>query len=149
LATPGIISLYQQAETGSYDPIKVVTSKEATQISGNLTFQVSPGSRFAVNDLHNSYIRLEVERIFLYTRSAAGALNPNIFLGDKHSANFIKQFRICCNDMTITENFDFVYETNILGATISDATKIKKPEILQLLVQFLMEKDQFVANIFV
>ena len=32
----------QQAEVGSYDPIKVVTSKEATQISGNLTFQVSP-----------------------------------------------------------------------------------------------------------
>jgi hypothetical protein len=31
--------------------------------------------------------------------------------------------------MTITENLDFVYETNILGATISDATKIKKPEI--------------------
>jgi hypothetical protein len=48
----------QQAETGSYDPIKVVTSKEATPNSGNLTFQVSPGSKFAVNDLHISYIRL-------------------------------------------------------------------------------------------
>jgi hypothetical protein len=46
----------QQAEIGSYDPIKVVTSKEATPISSNLTFQVSPGSKFAVNDLHNAYI---------------------------------------------------------------------------------------------
>jgi hypothetical protein len=36
----------QQAETGSYDPIKVVTSKEATPISGNLTFQVSPVQDF-------------------------------------------------------------------------------------------------------
>jgi hypothetical protein len=44
----------QQAEVGSYDPIKVVTSKEATPISGNLTFQVSPGSKFAVNNLHNA-----------------------------------------------------------------------------------------------
>jgi hypothetical protein len=46
----------QQAETGSYDRIKVVTSKEAVPISGNLTFQISPGSRFAVNDLNNAYI---------------------------------------------------------------------------------------------
>jgi hypothetical protein len=29
----------KQAETGSYDPIKVVTSKEATPISGNLIFK--------------------------------------------------------------------------------------------------------------
>jgi hypothetical protein len=31
----------QQDETGSYDPIKLVTSKEATPIHDNLTFQVS------------------------------------------------------------------------------------------------------------
>jgi hypothetical protein len=116
----------QQGETGSYDPIKVITSKKATPISGNLTFQGSPGSRFNVNDLHNSYIRLEVERTFLYTKSGDGAVNANIFLGDTHSANFTKQLRICCNDMTITENLDFVYETNILGATIEDATKIQE-----------------------
>jgi hypothetical protein len=119
----------QQAETGSYDPIKLVIYKETTPISGNLTFQVSPGSRFAVNDLHNSYSRLEVERTFLNIKSYGGAINAQIFLGDKHSANFMKQFRICCNDMTITENLDFVYETNILGAIISDATKFNKPEI--------------------
>jgi hypothetical protein len=93
---------------GSYDPIKVVTSKEATPVTINLTFQVSPGSRFAVNDLHNSYISLEVERIFLDTKSTGGAAALNIFLPDKHVANFIKQFRICCNDTTITENLDFV-----------------------------------------
>jgi hypothetical protein len=34
----------QQAETGSYDPLKTVSSKEATPFSGNLTFQVSPES---------------------------------------------------------------------------------------------------------
>jgi hypothetical protein len=45
----------QQAETGSYDSVKVVISKKATPISGNLTFQISPGSKFAVNDLHNAY----------------------------------------------------------------------------------------------
>ena len=82
-----------------------------------------------MNDLHNSYIRLEVERVFLYTKNAGGAAAINIFLGDKHSANFIKQFRICCNDTTITENLDFVFETNILGATISDLTKNRKPDI--------------------
>jgi hypothetical protein len=36
---------------------------------------------------------------------------------------------MCCNDTTITENLDFVYETNILGATISDLTKPRKPDI--------------------
>jgi hypothetical protein len=120
----------QQAETGSYDPIKVVTSKEATPVTGNLTFQVSPGSKFSVNDLHNAYLRLDVERKFIYTNSGAGALAADTitFVGDKHAANFIKQFRICCNDNTITENFDFVYETNILGATIPDSIKTSKPE---------------------
>jgi hypothetical protein len=68
----------QQTETGSYDPIKVVTSKEATPISGNLTFQVSPGSKFAGNDLHKANLHLEVERTFIYTRSAAGAIGSNI-----------------------------------------------------------------------
>ena len=34
----------QQAETGSYDPIKVVTSKEANPIARNFTIQISPGS---------------------------------------------------------------------------------------------------------
>jgi hypothetical protein len=70
----------QQAEVGSYDPIKVVTSKEAVPISGNLTFQISPGSRFAVNDLHNAYLRLEVERNFLYTNSGAGALGQDTII---------------------------------------------------------------------
>jgi hypothetical protein len=119
----------QQAEVGSYDPLKVVTSKEATPVTDNLTFQVLPGSKFAVNDLHNSYIRLEVARTFLYTTSGAAAVNARIFLGDKHAANFIKQFRICCNDTTITENLYFVYETNIFGARISDLIKPRKPDI--------------------
>jgi hypothetical protein len=120
----------QQAETGSYDPIKVVTSKEATPVSGNLIFQVSPGSKFSVNDLHNAYLLLDVERKFLYTNIGAGALANDLlsFVGDKHAGNFIKQFRICCNDNTITKNLDFVYETNILGVTIPDSIKSKKPE---------------------
>jgi hypothetical protein len=120
----------QQAETGSYDPRKVVTSKEGTPISGNLTFQVSPGSKFAVNDLYNAYVRLEVERAFIYTNNAGIPVGQNLvaFVGDKHAANFIKQFRICCNDNTITENLDFVYETNIIGATIADSIKSTKPE---------------------
>jgi hypothetical protein len=94
----------QQAETGSYDPIKVVTSKEATPVSANLTFQVSPGSKFSINDLHNAYIFLDVERTFIYTNNAGAAVGQNLvaFVGDKHAANFIKQFRICCNDNIIT-----------------------------------------------
>jgi hypothetical protein len=125
------LSVYtQQAKTGSYDPIKEVTSKEANPISGNLTFQVSPGSKFAVNDLHNAYIGLNVERTFIYTNNAGAAVAHDLvaFIGDKHDDNFIKQFRICCNDNTITENLDFVYETNILGVTIPDSIKSSKPE---------------------
>jgi hypothetical protein len=66
----------------SYDPFKVVTSKEGTPISGNLTFQVSLGSRFAVNYLHNAYLHLEVERTFIYIRSDVGAISNdiNVFL---------------------------------------------------------------------
>jgi hypothetical protein len=70
----------EQAEVGSYDPIKVVTSKETTPVTGNLTFQVSPVSRFAVNDLHNSYLRLEVERTFLYTNSVLQLWTLKFFL---------------------------------------------------------------------
>jgi hypothetical protein len=70
----------QQVETGSYDPIKVVTSKEATPISGNLTFQVSPGSRFVVNDLHNAYLYLDVERTFLILKVQEGLLLLKFFL---------------------------------------------------------------------
>jgi hypothetical protein len=51
-----------------------------------------------------------------------------VIVGDKHSGNFIKQFKICCNDNTITEILDFVYETNIFGATIPDSIKSTKPE---------------------
>jgi hypothetical protein len=100
----------QQTETGSYDPIKVVTSKEATPISGNLTFQVSPGSKFAGNDLHNAYLRLNIQRTFIYTNNGGAPVAQNLiaFVGDKHAANLIKQFRICCNDNTITENLEFV-----------------------------------------
>jgi hypothetical protein len=123
----------QQVQVGSYDLIKVVTSKEATPISGSLTFQASLGSRFAVNDLHNAYLHLEVERNFNYTNSAGDVFGEGehlkIFLGDKHAGNFIQQFRICCNDITITENLEFVYETNILGATIADSVKSRKPEM--------------------
>jgi hypothetical protein len=42
----------------------VVTSKKTIPISGNLTFHVSPGSRFAVNDLYNPYLRLELKESF-------------------------------------------------------------------------------------
>jgi hypothetical protein len=108
----------------------VVTSKETTPISANLTFQVSPGSKFSVNDLHNAYIRLWVEKTFQYNNNTGVAVAHNLvaFVGDKHAANFIKQFRICCNYNTITENLDFVYETNILDATIPDSIKSTKPE---------------------
>jgi hypothetical protein len=50
------------------------------------------------------------------------------FLETNTHVIFIKQFRICWNDITITENLDFVFETNILGATISDSVKQRKPE---------------------
>jgi hypothetical protein len=110
----------------------VVTSKEATPISGNFTFQVSYGSRFAINDLHTAYLLLEVERTFIYTRSADDAIanDINVFFGDKNSDNFIKQFKICCNNITITENLDFVFETNILVASIADLVTARKPETL-------------------
>jgi hypothetical protein len=79
----------QQAETGSYNPLKVVTSKEATPISGKMTFQVSPGSRFAVNDLHKPYLYLEVGRNFVFTTGGAIGNRLITLIGDKHAANFL------------------------------------------------------------
>jgi hypothetical protein len=110
--------------------LKKVTSKEAVPISGNLTFQVSPSSRFAVNDLHNAYLLLDVERDFIYTKQGAVAFAADtiVLVGDKYAGNFIQWFRICCNDTPITENLEFVFETNILGATIADSVKSTKPE---------------------
>jgi hypothetical protein len=42
----------------------VVTSKEVTPVSGKLAFQVSPRFKFSINDFHNAYLHLEVERKF-------------------------------------------------------------------------------------
>jgi hypothetical protein len=92
------LSVYtQQAETWSYNPLKMVTSKAAVPISGNLTFQVSPSSRFAVNDLHNVYLLLDVERDFIYIKQGAGALATDtiVFVGNKHAGNFIQRFKFC------------------------------------------------------
>jgi hypothetical protein len=137
----------QQAETGSYDPIKVVTSNEATPVSGNLTFHVSPGSKFSFNDLHNAYLYLDIERKFTYTNGGVGSLGVDqiALVGDKHAGNFIKQFRICCNDNTITENLDFLYETNILGETIPDSIQSKKPETFTPISNLIPVGDPAVA----
>jgi hypothetical protein len=51
-----------------------------------------------------------------------------VLIGDKHAANFIDQYFICCNDIEITENRDFSFETNILGETVPDSIKFKQPE---------------------
>jgi ABC-type histidine transport system ATPase subunit len=62
----------------------VVTSKEAAPISGNLIFQISQSSRFPIKDLHNAYLRLEVEKQFTYTYNAGDAIANNgvAFFGD-------------------------------------------------------------------
>jgi hypothetical protein len=75
-------------------------------------------------------LRLEVGRSFTYTNNTGTAVAYDLttFVGDKHATNFIKQFRIGCNDNFITENLDFVYGTNILGAIISDSIKSSKPK---------------------
>jgi hypothetical protein len=60
-----------------------------------------------------------------------------LFLGEKDTDNFIRQIRICCNDITITEFLDFVFETNILGAKISDKIKSKKPKTFTLIANLV------------
>jgi hypothetical protein len=52
----------QQSERGSYNPIIRNIPKESTPTSGNLTFQISPGGKFDVYNMHNSYLRLLVTR---------------------------------------------------------------------------------------
>jgi hypothetical protein len=43
--------------------------KEATPTTGNLTFQISPGSKFDVYDSHNAYLKMRVNRFLTYTCS--------------------------------------------------------------------------------
>ncbi|GMO12619.1 MAG: hypothetical protein Ta2E_00980 [Mycoplasmoidaceae bacterium] len=51
-----------------------------------------------------------------------------VFICDKPAANFFKQVRKYCKDPLISVSFDFVYETNILGATFGEAVKYRYTE---------------------
>jgi hypothetical protein len=105
-----------------------MVQKEATPTTGNLTFQISPRSKFHVYDMHNTYLKMRVNRFLTYTRDADPSQSTIVFIGDKHEANFFRQLRIYYNDTLITESLDFVDETNILGATFSDNIKYKYPK---------------------
>jgi hypothetical protein len=105
-----------------------MVNKEATPTTGNFTFQISPGSKFDVYDMHNAYLKMRVNRFLTYTCSNAANQKLIVFIGDKHAANFFRQVRIYCNDALITESLDFVYETNILGAIFNDNIKYKYPK---------------------
>jgi hypothetical protein len=52
----------QQSERESYNPISRMVPKEAIPTTGNLTFQISPGSKFDVCDMHNAYLKMRVNR---------------------------------------------------------------------------------------
>jgi hypothetical protein len=101
----------QQSEGGSYNSIVRNVPQESTPTSGNFTFQISPGGKFDIYDMHNSYLRLLVTRRLTYTRNADPAAVLITFLGDKHEVNFFKQVRIYCSDTLIVEYLDFVLET--------------------------------------
>jgi hypothetical protein len=72
--------------------------KEATPTTGNLTFQISPGSKFDVYDMHNADLIMRVNRFLIYTRDEDPSAALIIFIGDKHAANFFRHVRIYCND---------------------------------------------------
>jgi hypothetical protein len=73
-----------------------MVSKEATPTTGNLTFRISPGSKFDVYDMHNAYFKMRVNRNLTYTFNGAIAQNTLLtaFLRDKHAANFFRQVSI-------------------------------------------------------
>jgi hypothetical protein len=45
--------------------------KEATPTTGNLTFQISSGSKFDVYDMHNAYLQMRVNKFFTFTFKGA------------------------------------------------------------------------------
>ncbi|GMO12404.1 MAG: hypothetical protein Ta2E_00230 [Mycoplasmoidaceae bacterium] len=87
---------------------------------------------YDVYDIHNAYIRITVTLTLAFTSNvgyfaAAGDIMKE-FICDKRAANFFKQIRKYCNDLLISESLDFIYETNILGATFGEAVKYRNPE---------------------
>jgi hypothetical protein len=107
----------------------VITSKEATPISGNLTFQVSPDQNLLlITFITLMYFMKLKGTLFILEVLLVLVVMILIFLCDKHAGSLIKQFRIFYNDNTITENLDFVYVTNILCVTIPDSIKSCKPK---------------------
>jgi hypothetical protein len=98
-------------EGGSYNLIVHMIPKESIPTSGNLILKISPGVKFDVYDMYNSYIRLEINLEITYTYSAAfGNFNSvmKIFLGNKHPANFFQQVRIYYNNTLLVKSLDFV-----------------------------------------
>ena len=75
----------QQTEGGSYVPLINVKDKEATLILSKFTFQISPSNKYAVNSMYNAYLKLNIERTFLFNTDNATDILTHIFLGDKYS----------------------------------------------------------------
>jgi hypothetical protein len=85
--------------------------KESIPTSGNLILKISTSGKFDVYDMHNSYIRLEINQEITYTYSAAfDNFNDvmKIFLGNKHPANFFQQVRIHSNNTLLVKSLDFI-----------------------------------------
>jgi hypothetical protein len=97
--------------------------------------------------LHSTYIKFDAEREFIYTTDNQVNQVTTVFLGDKHAACFFNQIRICCNEMMIVGNLDFISELNILGATYTDEMK-RKHSMTYSCAAVVAEKSQEVCGVY-
>jgi hypothetical protein len=122
---------------GSYNPDARFIPLEGTPNESNFNFRLSPSNVHSVHDMHNARIVARVTRHITVNRRE-GTVTTNFpdvdghtfFVGDAHSANFIKSYRIVVSDHTVSESQDFVYETNILRATYTDQVKGRQRNVL-------------------
>jgi hypothetical protein len=60
-------------------------------ISGNINFQISPHGTISVYDLHNTYLKFNVEREYIYTIDAQFGPATTVFFDHKHATGFFNQ----------------------------------------------------------
>jgi hypothetical protein len=69
-------------------------ANEGGNISDYMKFHISPNGVLKVNDLHNAYLKFDVEREFVFTTDTHLAQTITVFLEYKHVAGFFNQIHV-------------------------------------------------------
>jgi hypothetical protein len=97
----------QQYESRSNNPIAKTVVKEGGNISSSVNFQISLHEITSIYDLHNSYLKFDAEKEFVFTIETQVNNAITVCLPDKQASVYFNQMQIWCNEAFIVDSLDF------------------------------------------